>query len=307
MKVFSAAHCRAGAAIIAATLFAGLAVATPAHAASSIDEALAAVEAVAPEVLSDVVALQQTADASTLVTGEIGESTVAIAADPSDGILIDSGAPVVIELPFAEQADQPVFTADGTVAIDNNNGTSTVPVVRTEGSVQVTTVLADAAAPRSFSYALTIPDGYQLTSTPDGGAAIVGADGEQLGAFDAPWALDANGESVPTRYELSGTTLTQIVEPNADTAFPVVADPNYKITTFYWSKQQVKDRYNNMQRIDQICTIIPLSWAASIMCGVPPALADAILQAYYQNKRIKAVFYNCGFNYCSYYKYYVVK
>lgn len=39
-------------------------------------------------------------------------------------------------------------------------------------------------------------------------------------------AVDANGAAVPTRYEIDGTTLTQVVETDARTAYPVVADPS---------------------------------------------------------------------------------
>lgn len=46
--------------------------------------------------------------------------------------------------------------------------------------------------------------------------------------IETPWAIDANGNPVTTNYELNGTTLTQTIETNADTAYPVVADPSAK-------------------------------------------------------------------------------
>ncbi|NLC98978.1 MAG: hypothetical protein GX678_07865 [Actinomycetales bacterium] len=46
--------------------------------------------------------------------------------------------------------------------------------------------------------------------------------------IETPWAVDANGEPVETRFELDGNTLTQVIETNNNTAFPVVADPSAK-------------------------------------------------------------------------------
>ena len=43
--------------------------------------------------------------------------------------------------------------------------------------------------------------------------------------IETPWAVDA---PVETRFELDGNTLTQVIETNNNTAFPVVADPSAK-------------------------------------------------------------------------------
>ncbi|MCW2700768.1 MAG: hypothetical protein JWQ45_2303 [Blastococcus sp.] len=50
-----------------------------------------------------------------------------------------------------------------------------------------------------------------------------------VATMGAAWAVDANGETVGTHYEIDGTTLTQVVETSAETAYPVVADP-----AWYW-------------------------------------------------------------------------
>ena len=48
----------------------------------------------------------------------------------------------------------------------------------------------------------------------------------------APWARDADGAPVPTHYEVTGGTLTQIVDFTPATAFPVVADPSVSFGTY---------------------------------------------------------------------------
>ncbi len=48
------------------------------------------------------------------------------------------------------------------------------------------------------------------------------------GLVGAPWAVDANGISVPASYEVLGDgTVTMHVEHDDDVAYPVVADPAY--------------------------------------------------------------------------------
>ncbi|MCP3805548.1 hypothetical protein NLX83_40420 [Allokutzneria sp. A3M-2-11 16] len=45
-----------------------------------------------------------------------------------------------------------------------------------------------------------------------------------LGRVAPAWAVDAKGKRLATRYELTGTTLTQVLE-HRGAAYPVVADP----------------------------------------------------------------------------------
>lgn len=49
---------------------------------------------------------------------------------------------------------------------------------------------------------------------------------QDVATLAAPWAVDANGKSVPTHYEINGTTVNQVVDTTPDTAYPVTADPS---------------------------------------------------------------------------------
>lgn len=44
-------------------------------------------------------------------------------------------------------------------------------------------------------------------------------------SIDAAWAVDANGASLESSYRIEGNSLVQVVQTNAQTAYPVVADP----------------------------------------------------------------------------------
>lgn len=49
---------------------------------------------------------------------------------------------------------------------------------------------------------------------------------ELIGEVQAPWAVDADGNELETRFEIDGNTLSQEISTTDDTAFPVVADPS---------------------------------------------------------------------------------
>ena len=73
---------------------------------------------------------------------------------------------------------------------------------------------------------MDLPEGAKLSKLTDGSVEIHSAHGELLSVVSAPWAYDANGSQVPTHYEISGNTLTQVVNhTDQDVAYPVVSDP----------------------------------------------------------------------------------
>lgn len=48
-----------------------------------------------------------------------------------------------------------------------------------------------------------------------------------IGTIAAPWAVDAEGRSLPTRYVLDGQVLRQVIETDESTRYPVTADPSF--------------------------------------------------------------------------------
>jgi hypothetical protein len=192
-------------------------------------DAIAAIRSVAPATLSDVARVS--GDDSTAAEANVPGGTVSVPVDPAEGI--DLGGSVGIGLPFAQQAsvavDSPV---PGVVAFDNNNGSTTVPVISADGMVQINTVIEHASAPTRYDYPLDVPDGASLAQDHNGTVAIVDADGSPLRVFGAAWAKDAHGLPVPTHYEVRGNTLTQVVDFTANTAFPVVADPSTGVYSY---------------------------------------------------------------------------
>lgn len=260
-----------------------------------------AVDAVAKVAPADVAA---TVDIPLLVSGEstvtIDRLEVEVSTTASDGVSISAGDGVAtIGLPFADEASAGSSTDPGTVTYDNGNSTSSVVLVHETGSVQVATVIDSAAAPTRYDYPIDLPEASNLVLR-DGGAAVIDdATGEVLGSFAAPWAKDATGRNVPTRYELSGQTLTQVVDHDSSFTYPVVADPTYKTYVSYLSKAQVVSMYNGLKGVSNACSLAPIPYPISIACmGLAPAAQ--VEKAYWNKWRLKVTYYNCGFNYCSY-------
>ncbi|WP_419554174.1 hypothetical protein [Candidatus Poriferisodalis sp.] len=85
-------------------------------------------------------------------------------------------------------------------------------------------VIDNHEAPTEYRFENAVPEGHTAELQPDGSVRFFDADGNESGGIASPWAIDANGEEVPTRYTLDGTTLIQAID-HEGAAYPVVADP----------------------------------------------------------------------------------
>lgn len=181
-----------------------------------------------PATVERAAPVSTTENTTNAIDARVAGVDVTVPTDAEDPIVVDTDSgSLSIELPFAETAATAVREQSGIVSYDNKNGSITVPVVIDDGELQINTVIADSNAPTRYAYAIDPGDGGSLT--PFGDLIVVGsATGEVIAVVEAPWALDANGRSVPTHYELSGTTLTQVIDLNDPSiSYPVVADPKF--------------------------------------------------------------------------------
>ncbi|MFF9015664.1 DNRLRE domain-containing protein [Streptomyces sp. NPDC014870] len=105
------------------------------------------------------------------------------------------------------------------------------------GGSRTLQVIKNATAPREYRVPIDLAPGSSLRQQPDGSIVIVSSDpNEPVAAINAPWAKDAHGKPVPTSYRLEGQTLIQTVSFDANTAFPVVADPWWNPFSWKWKK-----------------------------------------------------------------------
>ncbi len=198
----------------------------PALAAEDTPESIAAIANIAPEVLDDLApaADLHAAERKSIPVDEmVNGASVTLPDAPTDPLILENDLhpALAIFLPI-ESHVLDVAPSTGLPVYSAGRSSELVPAVKDDGSVQITTVLKAADAPTRFDYVFSAGSALQLGE--DGFVVVTDADGQYSGAVTPPWALDANGATVPTHFEVNGSTLTQVVR-HAGYAYPVVADP----------------------------------------------------------------------------------
>lgn len=226
-------------AVTVAALVAGVGFAAPAAAEDpgvEAEQLLSVIESVAPDVLENTASTESTVDDAATYSSEL--TTVEVPRSADEALSLSGlNRDLQISLPFAEQASDAIITDDGITSFDNNNGSTTVPIVHEDGSLQLLTVIEGPDAPTRYDYEISVPKGGSMDLLESGAVLITDASGNFVGAIVPPWAKDATGKSLPTEYEVNGTTVTQVVEHAQGTKYPVVADPwlGIQLFKFWWT------------------------------------------------------------------------
>ena len=176
---------------------------------------------------SEVKAMEH-AITQSLPTGKLAEnsglSSGAVSKDSPNQINLDGAS---LSIPLDSNSKHGTSSDDSLVV----SGDSTDYMFReTKDGAQV---LFKIDSPKSsHEKTFTISGDKELVSSEALGADtgevfVKNSDGSMHSSFDAPWAYDANGNSVPTHFEVSGNKLTQVVEPTSETAYPIVSDPDW--------------------------------------------------------------------------------
>ncbi|WP_417555084.1 hypothetical protein [Microbacterium sp.] len=173
--------------------------------------------------------------ADILIGGQSQPISALLPADGAGEVIAANG--VGIGLPAEASTNPAEVTATDLVSYPAKTEHDTSVVVQsTTSSTRIHTVIPDAQASMEYTYAIS--DATPKLRT-DGSVELVAdvaqwtPDGQQtvsattVGEIRAPWARDANGAVVATHYEIRGNAVVQVVQPSKDTAFPVVADPDF--------------------------------------------------------------------------------
>ena len=68
-------------------------------------------------------------------------------------------------------------------------------MIRERGTVQITTVIGNANAPKRYDYPMRLARGQSLHLNEDGSVVAAGRDGSFTAYVASPWAKDANGDA----------------------------------------------------------------------------------------------------------------
>ncbi|MEU3947461.1 hypothetical protein [Streptomyces sp. NPDC029526] len=205
---------------------------------------------------------QEAERTATVVEAATGTEDVAPPGTPTAGINVTTPATAggsltastevggTLSLGLPARSDVPAFEAGvGTVVYPNASPSTDLAVQATkDGGARALVVLKDAEASTTQRFTLGLPSDASLIENGSGGFDITRETAEgvhtTIGTLDAPWAKDAHGKPVPTRYNLDGDHVVQTVDVDEDTAFPVVADPKFTwgiVTgTAYFKKSETK-------------------------------------------------------------------
>lgn len=160
------------------------------------------------------------------------KTDVNIPSEPSDAISLtgSTGAELLVNLPADLELNEGKASSNGTIVYQSKDNSVDAAVQSLEsGSVRVQTIIRSASAPHEFSYG--IGGGFQPVQASDGTFWSVGDDANgnfAAYAIQDAWARDASGNSVPTKYEIRGNDLVQLVMPTEQTEYPVIADPTWE-------------------------------------------------------------------------------
>lgn len=233
-------------AVIAGVVFAGLS-SLPAHAEP---RKLVAIRDVVATATPDSVGRSVKRSSESLGRGVAisfskGNISTQVPSDPEHGISVKTEAgPMKVRLPRSNAAADAQPLGAGMVSYDNRDGSSTVPVVVDDGSIQINTLIESPASPREYTYAFELPPGAVVKEL-DGGAIFFYSDeGSFIGGLAPAWAKDASGSFVPTRYRIDGQRITQVVEHTVNHRYPVVADPWLGFSLFSYVRNDVRPWWN---------------------------------------------------------------
>lgn len=133
---------------------------------------------------------------------------------------------LTIFLPNANLAQRASKTEQGTFIFPSKTASSN-SVIPSSSGVQMITTISNESAPERYTYRVETlaTDSFQIND--DGSASLIDSSGFLKVFIPTPWAIDANGVSIPTHYETDGTSLTQVIKHSSmeAVAYPVVADP----------------------------------------------------------------------------------
>ncbi|WP_143015758.1 hypothetical protein [Microbacterium sp. 77mftsu3.1] len=207
------------------------------------------------------------------------EAVQAIGDESQVTLHFDQAAPVSIGLPTEMSVADVGISRQGSIAMSGDSESAALSVETVDDGVRIATVIYDASQSNRFTYPLEAGTGARVNA--DGSADIFRMvdleDPESnteavlevsIAHVEAPWAKDANGRNVATRYVVQSGALVQLVDhESAGIVYPVVADPkitrpNFFQTLVRWNRAETK-------------TIAGAGWGATGLTAVCAAAGTA--------------------------------
>ncbi|MDY0914148.1 hypothetical protein [Rathayibacter festucae] len=178
--------------------------------------------------------LEQMSPQSAPTTRTATDLAISAPKTEDDGVTLsisneESSAPVSISLPLATSVDT---SDDSLFEFSTTSDSAGIYAATTSGGAAVIVSIENSSAPDAYAFEFDLPEG--TTVAPDGiGGYDLDLPGDVDGRIMAPWAKDSNGTSLPTAYEWNNGVLTQTIDFDESSEFPILADPAWNYTRSY--------------------------------------------------------------------------
>lgn len=195
-----------------------------------------------------------------------------VSADSSEIVLGEEDSQLVFDVDDVDE-----FSQDGGIFVaEGNSGEHSVSVIPLADGVQIVVDIASADAPTEYALDVSNVDDVVASLTAAGEVELTNTSGEDLGIVAAPWAYDAQGVEVPTRFAVNGNTIVQVVDhQGGDFTYPITADPKWKNCNYYtatcvtFSKSETKKIANasvGAAGVAAFCGLLP-NVIGKVACG----------------------------------------
>ncbi|RVU63126.1 hypothetical protein BM74_16845 [Bacillus thuringiensis] len=132
-------------------------------------------------------------------------------------------------------SNEVIQTNNGTLVYQDEKQPADLAVQTTKDGVRSLIKIKNQTASKEYEFVIDIPNGGKLVTAAEylgeeydtGEVFIVDAENIIQSVFMPAWAKDANGQSVSTQYKVDGNKLIQVIDFDENTAFPVIADPDW--------------------------------------------------------------------------------
>lgn len=186
-------------------------------------------------------------------------------------LLSEDGVDIVIGLPKTREEQPKIKMLQEQMVASTRDLDVIVQAI--EGGVRhIITIPSIESAREYYDFPVKMPRGYSLQQDDFGNVVILDPKGKVHTSIAKPWAKDAAGKDIPTKYKVKGTTLRQYVDIQKDTAFPVVADPIWcgeAIRSVRWIKREDTKHSNSLSVTPTACGAL----AGTIIGGLPGVIA----------------------------------
>ncbi|OJX73170.1 hypothetical protein [Leifsonia sp. 71-9] len=174
------------------------------------------------------------------------------------GLIVDTADAAVSLRPVAQVS--PTVSDDGKALIYVEDPAYSLAVTGASSQADAGyVVIHDAGAPTRYEFAIEV-DGEPAALVVHGDRVLVqDVSGATVNVIASPWARDANGVAIPTRYHVDGNVLMQFVDHSARAAYPVVADPrmecNWLNCTLELTRGETRALANNTLNAGIVCAL----------------------------------------------------